>query len=144
MPRPTLQTRTKKPVSQILKQFFMADFLSQVEVLAWHKVRLGMENYGGSLMVLKMPRQILIAIYDLLKGGCYLLTIIHFRSFVRPVTRCLYRNCQVLHRDISDSNALIAAISADISESIESKTEGIHNSARLNCCSADHLLYPDG
>ncbi|KAF9477173.1 hypothetical protein BDN70DRAFT_995121 [Pholiota conissans] len=99
-----------------------------------YKTRLCMMDYGLSIMELETPKEVLMAIYDLLE-----------------VTRFIYFKHHVLHRDISQGNVLFKKRSAQtlLIESAKEKNASTvppsaeKDEAKPQLCFVEHLLYPN-
>jgi hypothetical protein len=71
------------------------------------RVRIALQDYGTDFLSLKTPRDAIYALHDLLEGECSIASCgsVVFSSF--SVTRSLYFDRKILHRDISPWNIMI-------------------------------------
>jgi hypothetical protein len=71
------------------------------------RVRMALQDYGTDFLSLKTPRDAIYALYDLLEGQCSIASCgsVVFSSCL--VTRSLYFDRKILHRDISPGNIMI-------------------------------------
>jgi len=108
------------------------------------KVRLAEKDCGTPFMDIKTPREVLLICYDLLESEfvpCCFSTISDHLS----VTRCLYRDRKVLHRDISDGNVLVLKHHRDdehpitTEEAVDVK-DADASEKRVSFVSINHLL----
>jgi hypothetical protein len=81
-------------------------------------------------MAAKTPREVLIAMYDLLESEFFIDTIVLY-LLCDQVTRFLYIKRKILHRDISANNVLLR----DVAKADESFADDLHE-----MCFASHLL----
>ena len=70
------------------------------------KVRLELKDQGESFMAIKKPYDALVAIWDLLEGDTFTPHLRFCDWHADIVTRCLYKERNVLHRDLSKGNVL--------------------------------------
>ena len=100
------------------------------EIYERKKTRVVLLDKGGPIMDAKTPREVLVAMYDLLESEP-----LHQRQdallIMQQVTRFLHKKRKILHRDISASNVLLR----DAATTDESLADDLQE-----MCFASHLL----
>ncbi|KAF9477177.1 hypothetical protein BDN70DRAFT_838189 [Pholiota conissans] len=91
------------------------------------KTRMCMVDFGEPIMAIKTPKEVLMTIYDLLE-----------------VTRFIYFNRRVLHRDISEGNVMVKKQSTNVPIIENAKEKASENTAPATAenqlCFIGHLL----